>query len=507
MIKKSSTGTSNKAATSEHKIALKNSLLKKKAKNGGSSFSLKVQNSFYKFKHFNATNKKDLKSKTYGIQKKFELSIYIKKHLKNVKCRRPKWKKRLINKRSKIRRFGMRSFFWYFRKLFRLNLFFPLFLFKRNLRNLITLKYNNKFKAIYGKWIEGVKRDRFIVLKQVYLNNLKIQLITKRLHWMSKRHKSFVHQQLYLIKLKKYLKYQKFKVLVFDDSIISYKFKRPMGKNLYHWRRSPASFRRRIKKLYLKLGKHRKLRHYYRRYRRTSLLRVKRYYRFLRTKKTLFSADRKMMSVHLHFKDKFHHQRMPLHKKFRLNYYFPKFANFKFLYKNQIREQHTVRWLYKMTFKQLVKMFKKVMHFTKNKFEYAFFKYLEFRLDMCLYRLNMVFSTKQARQWIKRQLFLVNNKETNWPKYQINIGDVLVPVPYLRLQFTNNNLTYNDGGYLYNSLRLYWRPLQKDQYSNYMLINERIPAGLIFLNPQVNNVYTIKPWNIQFLTLSLLKYS
>lgn len=502
MIKKNTQFKQQQTVQNNKQKDFFNPSFKKKTKKISTLYVKKSNNLFKKNKRNITTSK----LKNYTLKKAFLLNFYIKKHLKNAKCRRPKWK-RLINNRNKIRRFGFRSFFWYFRKLFRLNMFFPLFIFKPNLRNLLTFKQNVEFKRLYIQWINNVERDRVLVSKQLYINTLKMQYLTKRLSWIIKRHKSFVSQRLFLIKLKKYLRYQKFNVLVFDESRFYYKFKRPMGKNLYHWRRSPASYRRRIKKLYLKLGKHRKLRHYYRKYKRTSLLRVKRYYRFVRTKKTLFSADRKMMSVHLHFQEKYNNLRMPLHKKFRLNYYFPKFANFKFLFKNQIRDQHTVRWLYKITFKQLVKMFKKVMHFTKNKFEYAFFKYLEFRLDMCLYRLNMVFSTKQARQWIKRQLFLVNNKQINWPKYQVNIGDILIPVPYLRLQFTHNNLTYNDGGYLYNSLRLYWRPLQKDQYSNYMLINERIPAGLIFLNPQVNNVYTIKPWNIQFLTLSLLKYS
>lgn len=177
--------------------------------------------------------------------------------------------------------------------------------------------------------------------------------------------------------------------------------------------------------------------HYYKVYKRIPLL-FKRYQRHWYLKlltKNKFSVDRKSLYIFLHKNDKYRHLRFPYRRQiFKLKYLYPNYATYTRLFKTQIREQHNVRWLYKLTYNQLVKIFKKAVRYTKHTFEYLFFKYLEFRLDLCLYRINLVFSCKQARQWVKRGLFIINIKVVNWPKYQVNIGDIIMPIIALQLQ-------------------------------------------------------------------------
>jgi hypothetical protein len=152
-------------------------------------------------------------------------------------------------------------------------------------------------------------------------------------------------------------------------------------------------------------------------------------------------------------------------------------------------------------------MFKQTTFYTKRKFEFIFLKYLELRLDTAIYRLNMAFSLKQARQWVKKRLFLVNGILMSWPKFQLNIGDIIMPIKELRTQNWPQQEWTGDFGVNYNSTRLFWRPIQMDQYPAHFMLNERIPAALVVTNPNPHKVYNIRPLSIQFLTLSLLKYS
>ena len=269
-------------------------------------------------------------------------------------------------------------------------------------------------------------------------------------------------------------------------------------KNFYHKRfnQMPPNqyFRKRI------------LAHYYLRYARYTL--------FFQNKKkrdilnNFFSLDRKLLKIYAHRVEKFLYKRFPYKThKFKTNFYFPNYSNYRYLFKNQIREQHTFRWLYRLSYKQFVKMFKKTTFYTKRKFEYVFLKYLELRLDTAIYRLNMAFSLKQARQWVKKHLFLVNGVLQSWPKFQLNVGDIIIPIKELRTQSWPQQEWTVDHGINYNSTRLFWRPIQMDQYPAHFLLNERIPAALVVTNPNLHKVYNIRPLSIQFLTLSLLKYS
>lgn len=358
----------------------------------------------------------------------------------------------------------------------------------------VLIQYNTARPQFFNKYLNfqlKISRKFNSISSLIKLSKNKLNMYSKRSIFIAKYYPLFF--------------YSKFKLLTSDYkpsfNSASYKFM-----NKYHKR---FKFKKLINynQGNTKTVKNRLLIQFYKRYKIMSTTKVRRYYKTLFYNKFFYSTNRKLLYLYLHVADKYNHNRLPLHKKFKLGYYAPRHINFKFLFKNQIREQHTLRWLYKITYTQMVKMFKKIVNFTKNKFEFMFFKHLEFRFDLCLYRLNFVASIKQARQWIQREKFHVNKKLINWSNYQVNIGDIIVPIDTLRLTFKLDYLTYKDGGYTYNSLRLYGRPLQKDQYMDYLIINERIPAALIFLNPSVNKIYSVKPWNIQFITSSLLKYS
>jgi len=50
---------------------------------------------------------------------------------------------------------------------------------------------------------------------------------------------------------------------------------------------------------------------------------------------------------------------------------------------------------------------------------------LECRLDNTVYRMGFASSRKQARQLVRHNHFLVNNKKVNVPSYQVKVGDVV----------------------------------------------------------------------------------
>lgn len=271
-------------------------------------------------------------------------------------------------------------------------------------------------------------------------------------------------------------------------------------KNFYHKRQDQLP-------LSLFTTNQRLLSHYYLRYARYNLFYTNpgKKYEFLNN---FFSPDRKLLKYYLHSVERFIYNRFPFKmQKFKTNYYFPNYSDYNHLYKNQIREQHTFRWLYRLSYKQLINMFKKAVKSTKRKYEFAFLKYLEFRLDTSIYRLNMAFSLKQARQWITKKFFMVNGVVMSWPKYQVNIGDVIMPIKELRTQTWPQQIWTEDFGLMYNTTRLFLRPIQADQYPQHFFLNERIPAAIVVSNPNPHKVYHARPWSVQFLTLSLLKYS
>ena len=137
-----------------------------------------------------------------------------------------------------------------------------------------------------------------------------------------------------------------------------------------------------------------------------------------------------------------------------------------------------------------------------------FLKHFEFRLDTVVYRLNFANSLRHARQLVNRGLFLVNNKVVDNFRYHVVLGDVIMPIKKLRMTGSSKRyIVHNNTGLLITTLRLFWRQLQADQYPEYVMLNERIPAGMIVSNVNPQNLRYNKPFSIQFLTLSLLKYS
>ena len=156
----------------------------------------------------------------------------------------------------------------------------------------------------------------------------------------------------------------------------------------------------------------------------------------------------------------------------------------------------------------MIKRFRKSIEGTKRIFELMFLKYFEFRLDTIVYRLNFAFSLKHARQLVNRGLFMLNNKTIHNYAYHMNIGDVIMPIRRVRLQGKRlKYLNRKAKGYFLMNMRLFYRPIQADQYMDYLFINERIPAGMIIKNIDTSTLRFNRPFSIQYLTLSLLKYN
>ena len=217
----------------------------------------------------------------------------------------------------------------------------------------------------------------------------------------------------------------------------------------------------------------------------------------------------KKNKLFFNFGDKYVFGRFPLHKyKYPLLFFFPRYADYRRLYKNQLKEQHIFRWVYRLKFSQLIKRFRKSINGTKRIFELMFLKYFEFRLDTIVYRLNFAFSLKHARQLVNRGLFMLNNKTIHNYAYHMTIGDVIMPIKRVRLQ--GKRLKYLNSkakGYFLMNMRLFYRPIQADQYMDYLFINERIPAGMIINNIDTSTLRFNRSFSIQYLTLSLLKYN
>ena len=207
--------------------------------------------------------------------------------------------------------------------------------------------------------------------------------------------------------------------------------------------------------------------------------------------------------------DKYLFFRFPVQRyKYPVLFYFPRFADYRRLYKNQLREQHIFRWIYRLKFSQLIKRFRKAVNGTKRIFELMFLKYFEFRLDTIVYRLNFAFSLKHARQLVNRGLFTVNNKVINNYTYHVLLGDVIMPVKRFRLMGSRlKYLNTKAKGFFLLNMRLFYRPIQADQYMDYLFINERIPAGLIIKNIDTSTLRFNRSFSIQYLTLSMLKYN
>lgn len=202
-------------------------------------------------------------------------------------------------------------------------------------------------------------------------------------------------------------------------------------------------------------------------------------------------------------------KRFPLYRyKYTLFFKFPRYADYRRLFKNQLREQHIFRYLYRLKLSQLIKHYRKATYKTKRIFELMFLKHFELRLDTVVYRLNFAWSLKHARQLVLRGLFLVNNKIIDSHRYHIGLGDVIMPIKRVRTQqFYKKYLNIVDSGVWLTWNRLFFRYIQVDQYPEHFFLNERVPAGMLIGNVNPYKVRYNKPFSLQFLTLSLLKYN
>ena len=262
------------------------------------------------------------------------------------------------------------------------------------------------------------------------------------------------------------------------------------------------------------LNKNRKLyRNFYWRFYKSALERrkiqiLKRHYRFDWALRPYISVHKKN-KVFYHWGDRHLYKRYPLYRyKYTLFFKFPRFADYRRLFKNQLREQHVFRYLYRLKLSQLIKAFRKSTYKTKRSFELMFLKYFELRLDTVVHRLNFAWSLKHARQLVLRGLFIVNNKIINNNKYHVGLGDVIMPIKRLRMQpLSKKYLNYVDYGVTLSWNRLFYRPIQSDQYPAHFFLNERIPAGMVVNKFNPNTLRFNKPYSVQFLTLSLLKYN
>jgi len=112
-----------------------------------------------------------------------------------------------------------------------------------------------------------------------------------------------------------------------------------------------------------------------------------------------YSYINKKYKMYFNWGDYHLFSRFPIYRrKYNIFYNYPLFANYLFLHKNQIKEQHLFRWLFRLKYKQLVRKFKKSVAGTKRAFEMMFLNFFEMRMDVLIYRLNFAFSIKQAKQ-------------------------------------------------------------------------------------------------------------
>jgi len=88
----------------------------------------------------------------------------------------------------------------------------------------------------------------------------------------------------------------------------------------------------------------------------------------------------------------------------------------------QLREKQKAKRTYGLLEKQFKRYFVKAEQ-QKGVTGENLFRLLETRLDNIVYRLGFAVSRREARQLVSHKHFLVNNKRTNIPSYQVKAGD------------------------------------------------------------------------------------
>ena len=93
-------------------------------------------------------------------------------------------------------------------------------------------------------------------------------------------------------------------------------------------------------------------------------------------------------------------------------------------YRLQLREKQKVKRIYGILEKQFRKYY---YHAEKRKGITGtnLLMLLECRLDNVVYRMGFASSRKQARQTVRHNHFLVNNRKVNIPSFQVKVGDMV----------------------------------------------------------------------------------
>ena len=93
-------------------------------------------------------------------------------------------------------------------------------------------------------------------------------------------------------------------------------------------------------------------------------------------------------------------------------------------YAIQLREKQKVKYMYGMFEGQFRQFFYKAER-AKGVAGENLLVLIESRLDNTLYRLGFASSRDQARQMVRHNHFLVNDRKVNIPSYQVSVGDVI----------------------------------------------------------------------------------
>lgn len=98
----------------------------------------------------------------------------------------------------------------------------------------------------------------------------------------------------------------------------------------------------------------------------------------------------------------------------------------------QLREKQKAKRIYGILEKQFASYVNKAMK-KKGVTGEELLRLLELRFDNMVYRSGFAMSRAQARQYIRRNFFMLNGKVCNIPSVQLKVGDVIKPVDFGKL--------------------------------------------------------------------------
>ena len=98
----------------------------------------------------------------------------------------------------------------------------------------------------------------------------------------------------------------------------------------------------------------------------------------------------------------------------------------------QLREKQKAKRIYGILEKQFKNYVNKALS-SKGVSGEILMQLLESRLDNMVYRSGFAVSRAQARQFIRRGLFNVNDREVNIPSRTLKIGDVIKPISFEKI--------------------------------------------------------------------------